>query len=66
MDEEAFTHFTNLGARVLVPDLPEETAQVTINEEDLYEYDNTLYKKVVTDEVEGYEVYGTIEEGSKD
>lgn len=50
----------------VVRDLPEETAQVKLNEEDLYEYDNTLYKKVITDEVEGYVVYGTVEDERKD
>ncbi|EAY28962.1 hypothetical protein M23134_00116 [Microscilla marina ATCC 23134] len=47
-------------AGAVVPDLPDDVAQVTIDEQDLYEYDNTLYRKVATDEVEGYEVYGNV------
>jgi hypothetical protein len=47
-------------AGAVVPNLPDNTAQVTIDEQDLYEYDNTLYQKVVTDEIEGYKVYGKV------
>ena len=46
----------------VVPNLPEDASKVAIDEQDLYEYDSTLYKKVVEEDIEKYEVYGEVDD----
>lgn len=46
----------------VVQELPEDAEEVMVDGESYYEYDGALYKKVSTDDGEGYEVAELIEE----